>query len=157
MIESELTFRLATTGDADTIAQMSRRLIEQGLPWRWTPARVAASIRASHANVVVATLGERLIGFGIMGYGDHVAHLSLFAVDPEHQRTGVGRQLLYWLEECAVQAGIVAVVLEVRADNDTAQRFYESMEYRVHVRLPGYYQGREAALRMGKRLSRRRR
>lgn len=152
MTESDLTFRLATPADADTIAHMSRDLIERGLPWRWTPARVAASIRAAQVNVVVATLAKRLIGFGIMAYGDHVAHLNLFAVDSEHQRSGVGRQLLYWLEQCALPTGILAIRLEVRADNHAAQKFYESMGYRVHVTLPGYYQDAHAALRMGKRL-----
>jgi ribosomal-protein-alanine N-acetyltransferase len=74
-------------------------------------------------------------------------------VAPEYQRTGVGRQLLQWLEKCAAVAGIVTIALEVRAANTGAQRFYEGMGYRTLVQLPGYYQGAEAALRMGRRLT----
>ena len=38
---SELaTLGLARAGDAREISEMSRDLIEQGLTWSWTPARV---------------------------------------------------------------------------------------------------------------------
>ncbi|HYA28394.1 MAG TPA: GNAT family N-acetyltransferase [Acidobacteriota bacterium] len=133
---------------------MSRDLVEDGLRWRWTPQRVAASIRATNANVLVARIDDRVAGFAIMHYGDHVAHLDLLAVAPPHRRAGVGRQLVEWLEKCAVVAGNIRVVLEVRAGNHGAQRFYERMGYRTLVRLPDYYQGVEDALRMGRDLSR---
>jgi len=152
MINSDLSLRLARTTDAPVIASMSRELIEYGLRWRWTEQRVAASINADNTNVLVAWLDNRLAGFGIMKYGDRVAHLNLFAVAPEYRRTGVGRQLLQWLEKCATVAGNVAISLEVRTTNSGAQRFYESMGYRPLVQLPGYYQGSESALRMGRRL-----
>ena len=77
--------------------------------------------------MLVARVDDRFVGFAIMSYGVHVAHLNLFAVAPEYQRTGVGRQLLRWLEKCAAVAGIVTIALEVRAANTGAQRFYESM------------------------------
>lgn len=152
MKHSDLTIRLASATEAAAIAEMSRQLIEYGLRWRWTEQRVAASIGAANTNVVVARIDCRVVGFGIMKFGDRVAHLNLFAVAPEYRRSGVGRQLLQWLEKCAVVAGNVAISLEVRAANTGAQRFYESMGYRILVRLPGYYQGLEAALRMGRRL-----
>jgi len=153
MKHSEFTLSLAKVGDAAAIASMSRELIEYDLNWRWTEQRVAASIRAANTNVVVARIDGRVIGFAIMKYGDRVAHLNLLAVAPEYRRAGVGRQLLKWLERCAAVAGNVAISLEVRAANTGAQRFYESMGYRILVRLPGYYQGVEAALRMGRRLT----
>jgi hypothetical protein len=43
----------------------------------------------------------------------------------------------------------------VRAGNEGAQLFYQRMGYRTLVNLPGYYQNIEAALRMGRDLSRR--
>ena len=117
--------------------------------------RVTASIRASDVNVLVASIHGNIAGFAIMRYGDDVAHLDLLAVAPPYRRSGVGRQLLEWLEKCAVVAGIFKVALEVRADNEGAQLFYKRMGYRALAHLPGYYQGVEAALRMGRDLSRR--
>ena len=155
MTSSELSLRLARPADANTIADLSRDLIEYGLRWRWTPARVAASIRAPNVNVLVACIHKNIAGFAIMRYGDNDAHLDLLAVAPPYRRTGVGRQLIEWLEECAVVAGIFSVNLEVRAANEEAQLFYNRLGYRALIQLPGYYQGIEAGLRMGRDLSRR--
>jgi [ribosomal protein S18]-alanine N-acetyltransferase len=117
--------------------------------------RVAASIRDPDVNVLVACIRDNIAGFAIMRYGDADAHLDLLAVAPPYRRLGVGRQLLKWLEKCAVVAGIFSVALEVRAGNEGAQLFYKRMGYRTPVHLPGYYQGIEAALRMGRDLSQR--
>ena len=156
MTDSELSLQLARPADATAIARLSRDLIEYGLRWRWTPLRVAASIRAPNVNVLVARMHEETAGFAIMRYGDDDAHLDLLAVAAPYRRAGVGRQLLQWLEKCAVVAGIFTVALEVRAANEGAQLFYKRMGYRTLAHLPGYYQGIEAALRMGRDLSCRR-
>lgn len=155
MVHSELSLRLARLADADSIANLSRDLIEYGLNWRWTPVRVAASIRAANVNVLVASMHDEIAGFAIMRYGDDDAHLDLLAVAPPYRRSGIGRQLMEWLEECAIVAGIFNVDLEVRAGNEEAQIFYNRMGYRTLLQLPGYYQGIETALRMGRDLSRR--
>jgi ribosomal-protein-alanine N-acetyltransferase len=156
MTDSELSLQLARSADATAIARLSRDLIEYGLRWRWTPLRVAASIRAPNVNVLVARMHDETAGFAIMRYGDDDAHLDLLAVAAPYRRAGVGRQLLQWLEKCAVVAGIFTVALEVRAANEGAQLFYKRMGYRTLAHLPGYYQGIEAALRMGRDLSCRR-
>jgi ribosomal-protein-alanine N-acetyltransferase len=152
MKSSDLILELARPTDATAIATMSRDLIEFGLSWRWTPQRVAASIRAPEVNVLVARIHQQTAGFAIMRYGEHVAHLDLLGVGPQYRRLGVGRQLLEWLEKCALVAGIIQVVLEVRAQNEVAQLFYKRLGYRPLVQLPGYYQGVEAAVRMGRDL-----
>lgn len=155
MIRSELSLRLARPADAAAIAYLSRDLIEYDLRWRWTPARVAESIRAENVNVLVARVDRNLAGFAIMRYGDDDAHLDLLAVAPAYRRAGVGRRLLEWLEKCARVAGTFKIALEVRAANADAQQFYRRMGYSTVDQLPGYYQGVEAALRMARDLSRR--
>ena len=155
MTNSELSLRLARPADAAIIANLSRDLIEYGLQWRWTPGRVAASISAANVNVLVACIHGNIAGFAIMRYGDDDAHLDLLAVAPPYRRAGLGRRLVEWLEKCAVVGGIFHVALEVRAGNKGAQSFYESMGYRTLAQLPGYYQGSETALRMGRHLARR--
>lgn len=147
-----LSVGLARVHDAAEIARMSRDLIENGLPWAWRPERVAASVRSSQANVVVARARGRMVGFGIMRYGDDQAHLDLLAVDAEFRRAGLGCLLVGWLEKPAVVGGIASVLLEVREQNRDAQAFYERLGYRRLARLADYYQGREAAIRMTRQL-----
>ncbi len=144
---------LARHSDVVAIARMSRDLIEDGLDWSWTSERVEASVRRRDALVVVARAEARLVGFAIMRYHDDDAHLDLLGVAPDFRRRGLGRQLMEWLEKPALVAGITAVFLEVRESSSGAQAFYERLGYRKLGRLPGYYQGRESALRMGRDLA----
>src|SRR5450631_2298833 len=161
---SELsTLALAVATDAGEIAQMSRDLIEQGLTWSWTPARVQHFISGSDSSVVVARRERRgepgrraarcIAAFAIMHFGDDVAHLNLLAVAPQHRRQGLGRQLMDWLTLTAIEAGVFRINLEVRTQNDEARAFYESLGFDPVGVVQGYYQGREAALRMSRRLA----
>ena len=150
---SELaTLGLARSTDAREIAEMSRDLIEQGLTWSWTPARVQHFICGTDSSVVVARREGRIAAFGIMHYGDEVAHLNLLAVATAHRRQGLGRQLMGWLTTTAIEAGVFRINLEVRSRNDEARIFYESLGFDALNVVQGYYQGREAALRMTRRL-----
>lgn len=143
-----ISLQLATAADAITIAEMSRDLIETGLGWSWTRIRVARAILDRETLVPTARLHGRLIGFGIMEFGDETAHLSLFAVRPAYQRQGIGRQLFEWLKESALTAGIAMIKLELRADNGIGQRFYRALGFEEAGWTVGYYRGRETALRM---------
>jgi ribosomal-protein-alanine N-acetyltransferase len=109
-------------------------------------------MRDRTVHVIVARICDRTAGFAIMRYGDDEARLELFGVVPAYRRMGVGRSLHEWLEKCAVVAGISGIFLEVRAANHGAQAFYERLGYRKLACMPGYYQGREAAIRMRREL-----
>ena len=139
---------LANRRDALTIAIMSRRLIEGGLPWAWTARRVARHIEGRDSLVVRAEDDSRTIGFGIMFIGDNRSHLNLLAVEPHFRRAGIGAGLVRWLEASAHTAGTFFIDLEVRAANSGAQRFYAGLGYQEQGRVDGYYAGRETAVRM---------
>jgi ribosomal-protein-alanine N-acetyltransferase len=144
--------RLATGDDAPAIALMSRDLIERGLGWSWTRSRVARSITHRETSTVVACEGGQLAGFAIMHFGDEHGHLSLLAVQPAHQRRGIGRALVRWLEESARVAGLTGIHLEVRATNLDARRFYRCLGFQELALLPRYYKGVESAVWMARDL-----
>jgi len=143
-----LTLKLAAPADAEPIAVMSRELIEAGLPWSWTPERVARNLRQPETLVLTARDGGRLAGFSIMQFGEERAHLSLLAVRLDYQRQGIGRRLLEWLTASALTAGIASLHLELRETNLGARRFYLKQGFAETVRIPGYYRGIETAVRM---------
>jgi ribosomal-protein-alanine N-acetyltransferase len=147
------TLGLACANDAREIAEMSRDLIEMGLTWSWTPARVQHFITGPESSVVVARRERRIAAFAIMHFGDDVAHLNLLAVAPEHRRQGIGRQIMSWLTATAVEAGVFRINLELRTHNEAARIFYECLGFVQLGIVQGYYQGREAALRMSRRLA----
>jgi ribosomal-protein-alanine N-acetyltransferase len=144
---------LARSSDAREIAEMSRDLIEQGLTWSWTPARVQHFIGGSESSVVVARRETGIAAFAIMQVGEEVAHLNLLAVSPRYRREGLARRLIDWLTTTAVAAGVFRINLELRADNEGARAFYERLGFEQRGVVAGYYQGREAALRMTRHLA----
>ena len=91
-------------------------------------------------HYLVARDGDRVVGYaGLCCYPDE-AFVQTLAVDPGVQRQGVGRLLLEALLGEAQRRRQPTVSLEVRADNEPAQRLYERYGFRrVGVRR-GYYQ-----------------
>ena len=146
------TVRLATPADARAIAELSREAIEHGLGWTWTRQRVLKCIGDRSTNVAVADEQGRVLGFGIMKYGDDKAHLSLFGVQSIHRKRGVGSLLLAWLEKCAAVAGNERIGLEARSDNEIALAFYAKQGYRPIGTATGYYHGQVDAVRLEKNL-----
>lgn len=127
---------------------MSRDLIETGLGWSWGPDRVARSIANKDTSTLLACDRERVVAFAIMYFGDEHAHLNLLAVRTSHQRLGIGRHMIGWLVESAYAAGVATIHLELRASNYPARSFYRSLGFTESAYIPGYYRGREMALRM---------
>ena len=152
---TQALIRLATPADAYEIAVMSRYLIEVGLRgWSWPPERVANAIRGADTLAIAAEVRSHLVGFGLMEFGEVQAHLSLLAVKPSHQRCGIGRALIAWLEESALTAGITTFTLELRANNYGARSFYRLLGFQEQSYIPGYYRGVETALRMSRDIRR---
>ena len=143
----------ARRGDAARLAAMSRRLVEAGLAPCWTEDRIERQRRDPDSVVLTARVGGGIGGFAIMQYGDAAAHLNLLAVERVHQRRGVGRALVAWLEDTARGAGVFRVRLEVRGGNKVAQHFYAALGYEQRGWVNGYYQGEEDALRFERDLS----
>lgn len=138
----------ACMGDAQALAVMSRDLIEAGLGWEYRRDRVAAMI-ADRSNIaLVARDGPRVAGFAIMSFGTERGHLALLAVRPSHQRCGIGGALVDWLIESARVAGVASLHVELRETNAVAHAFYRSAGFEETLRVPGYYRGREAGVRM---------
>jgi len=143
-----ITLQLASRSDAQAIAAMARDLIECGLGWEYRPERIRELIAARDTVALVARDGDRVMGFAIMSYGDEYAHLVLMAVRPAGQRRGIARRMAQWLVETAVTAGIASIHLELRAQNKDGFAFYRALGFAETLRLPGYYRGRETAIRM---------
>ena len=143
---------LARLPDAAPVAELSRELIETGLPWSWDPARVSRAVRCPDTVVLTARLSDKVVGFAIMHFDLEHACLHLLAVDRKYQRAGIGRRLMEWLEESARTAGIAAISLEVRAKNQAARAFYRSLGFSSDSFLALYYCGREAGIRMVRQL-----
>ena len=148
MTAAAIALRIAQPDDAKAIALMSRDLIEAGLGWKYEPERIRRAMHDRDTVTLVACDRGQLVGFAIMEFGDERAHLVLLAVRPTHRRHSVGRRLIEWLIESAATAGLASVHLELRSSNEAARAFYRAMGFSETIVVPGYYRGKESAMRM---------
>ena len=148
MAALNLELGLANSGDAQVLAAFARDLIEAGLGWAYRPPRIAAIIDDADTVTLVARACARPVGFAAMRFGEDRSHLILLAVQPAHQRRGIARRMLEWLLESARVAGVASVHVELRADNAAAFALYRALGFAETFRVPGYYRGRETAVRM---------
>ena len=148
MAAVDIELALAQPDDASELARLSRDLVEIGLDWTYRPDRIRALIRNADIVTLIARDGHQVAGFAIMEFGVERAHLVLLAVRPSHQRDGIARRLIVWLVESAAVAGMASIHVELRTSNTAAFAFYRAMGFAPTLRLEGYYQRRESAVRM---------
>ena len=154
MIPSAVTLRLARSDDARAMAAMSRDLIEVGLGWRYSPARVAGLSRDPDTVALVACCGDTVAGFAIMQFGDERAHLTLLCVRPAHQRRGHGTHgSIEWLARVgARRRHRVDPPRAARRQRVGASAFYRTLGFGETITVPDYYATGIAAQRMVKLL-----
>ena len=148
MTAAAISIRLARARDAQSVAAMSRDLIETGLGWKYDAQKIAELIAEPEVLSLVACDRLGLAGFAIMQFGEDRAHLLLLAVRPRCQRQGVARRLMQWLLASARVAGIAELSLELRAGNEAARAFYRTLGFADAGLVSGYYRKRESAIRM---------
>lgn len=88
----------------------------------------------------VALDGTSVVGYCGLAAAADEAYVQTIAVAPAAQGRGLGTRLLRGIVQDAVGRGARFVGLEVRADNEVAQRLYARHDFAPVGRRRGYYQ-----------------
>jgi len=108
----------------------------------WSPEVCALELQHPFSHYLVLEKDAAVVGYGgvrvptPVGPGD----IQTLAVHPDYRRAGWGRRILNELVGYAAKKGVPELLLEVRADNPSAQALYESVGFREIARRPNYYQ-----------------
>ena len=125
---------------------------------RWTQADYANLAGDPLGLILVAELDTmtppKIVGFAAFHRVIDEAELRNMAVDPAHQRQGVGRELLAEGRRRLLEQGAKRIYLEVRASNMPAQRLYYFAGFGLCSRRRDYYNDpREDGLVLSLKLS----
>lgn len=102
-----------------------RAIDAQVYPTPWSEAMTITQVEGrGRVHLVVEEDGD-VIGHGGIALLDGDAHVTTIAIDPAHQRRGIGDVVMKHLFEAAAAQGCRAVTLEVRASNAAAIALYE--------------------------------
>ena len=102
-----------------------------------------------NAHYIVAKEGDHIVGYAGLWLSLDEAHITTFAVLPDHRRRKIGERMLVALFDRAGRLGAEWLTLEVRASNLAAQRLYEKYGFRpAGIRRRYYSDNNEDAIIM---------
>ena len=96
-------------------------------------ADISAFLDQNGGQCWIARRGAAIVGFvGVqMHPEDKMGEIHILAVDPDHQRTGIGRALMAYAESVIRDAGMEMVMIETGGDpaHAAARQTYEAADY----------------------------
>lgn len=134
-----MTLRAATAADLDAIVQLEQQIFPDDA---WPRDKLADDLRSSFAHFVVSENAGVIAGYAIAQHlpGNDVADVHNLAVVEAHRGEGLGALMLDALLVWCESRHASAIMLEVRADNESAQSLYASRGFHTIATRPGYYQ-----------------
>ncbi|WP_419181180.1 GNAT family N-acetyltransferase [Haloarcula pelagica] len=85
------------------------------------------------------TVAGYVVADAVPNHGTPLGHVKDLAVRPDHRRQGVATALLSRALGVLAATGVRSVKLEVRADNEGAQRLYRAFDFEHRKTIPNYY------------------
>ncbi len=139
----EIVIRPMTEHDVADVVVIERAAYQ----FPWSEGIFRDCLRVGYVCRVVSA-GDTLMGYGVMSVGAGEAHILNLCIHADFRCRGFGRQLLGYLVDRALAAGMGEAFLEVRPSNTGAIRLYQSLGFEQIGIRRGYYQavgGREDA------------
>jgi ribosomal-protein-alanine N-acetyltransferase len=121
--------------DLDTVMLIERRSFTA--PWEESNFR--GLMRRPSASLLVAEIGEEVVGYSVTWFAADEGELGDIAVLPERRGEGIGRRLLRESIEVASARGTRSLFLEVREANEVARRMYATDGFTVVGVRKQYY------------------
>jgi ribosomal-protein-alanine N-acetyltransferase len=135
-----MRIRKASHDDLEAIVSLQKKTPQAA---QWTRADYAELAGDPWGLILVVELEgmspPSLAGFAAFHYVMDEAELRNMAVDPAHQRQGLGQELLAEGRKRLLAKGVRRIYLEVRASNLPAQRFYYVTGFGLRSRRKDYY------------------
>lgn len=117
-------------------------------PTPWQTVHFYVELYKDYAHLWVAELEGQVVGYICFWIIAGEAHLANIAVHPSFRRRGIGSKLLGACLRFLKEKRVSRILLEVRASNRPAQRFYRKFGFKVDGIRRGYYRdtGEDAIL-----------
>lgn len=128
-----------TYSDLNECWRLDQRCFSDGEAYDRETIRYLLSHSQSLCFKVVTHAGEMIAFVVGMQELDGTGHVVALGVGPEHRRKGYGRRLMHSIEQGFLDRGITTIRLEVRTSNESAQRLYFELGYKIIRRMPRYY------------------
>ena len=140
MTESSLLIRPFKEGDEEALVTLWN-MCKLTVPWNNPHKDIARKLKVQAELFLVGYLGNKLIASIMAGYDGHRGWINYFAVHPDFQARGYGKQLMDNVENGLRELGCPKINLQIREGNDKVSTYYQKL---------GFVE--EKRINMGKRL-----
>lgn len=132
---SELFIREATPNDVSQIEEIEK----SSFSTPWSEKWLTDEINKPDDFFLVASDGDNILGYAVVGKLGAEAELYNIAVDNAHRCRGIGNALMERLKKEVSKGGVEKVFLEVRETNVAAISLYEKHGFKSVGRRRNYY------------------
>ncbi len=136
--------RTVRPGDIEQVSLIEQACFKDPYPTYF----LSQLARENPENFLVLTIGDKVIGYGVIDRWEDHDHLISIAVSPDRRRRGFGEALLLELEKR--RSPDRPLRLEVRHSNGPAIALYSKRGFAKTGRAEGYYTDGEDAITMEK-------
>ena len=140
MTESSLLIRPFKEGDEEALVLLWN-MCKLTVPWNNPYKDIARKLKVQAELFLVGYLEDKLIASVMAGYDGHRGWINYFAVHPDFQARGYGKQLLTNVENGLRALGCPKINLQIREENDKVFSYYQKLGF-----------VKEKRINMGKRL-----
>ena len=140
MTESSLLIRPYKEGDEEALVSLWN-MCKLTVPWNNPYKDIARKLKVQAELFLVGYLEDKLIASVMAGYDGHRGWINYFAVHPDFQARGYGKQLMDNVENGLRELGCPKINLQIREGNDKVLSYYQKL---------GFVE--EKRINMGKRL-----
>lgn len=113
------------------------QLVALDQPWQ---GLLEPSITGPATVLVTTTPDDQPVGYAVAIPQDERAYLPEFAIAVGHRREGRGSALMERLCTRLAADGFETLTLTVKADDDTARAFYDSLGFQIESELLDHYE-----------------
>ena len=140
MTESSLLIRPFQEGDEEALVSLWK-MCKLTVPWNNPYKDIARKLKVQSDIFLMGYLEDKLIASVMAGYDGHRGYINYFAVHPDFQARGYGKQLMDNVENGLRELGCPKINLQIREGNDKVLTYYQKL---------GFVE--EKRINMGKRL-----
>ena len=134
MTESSLLIRPFKEGDEEALVSLWN-ICKLTVPWNNPYKDIARKLKVQAELFLVGYLEDKLIASVMAGYDGHRGWINYFAVHPDFQARGYGKQLMDNVENGLRELGCPKINLQIREGNDKVFSYYQKLGFVEEKRI----------------------
>ena len=134
MTETSLLIRPFQEGDKEALVSLWD-ICKLTVPWNNPYEDIARKLKVQAELFFVGYMEDKLIGSIMAGYDGHRGYINYFAVHPDFQARGYGKQLMDNVEKGLRELGCPKINLQIREGDDKVFSYYQKLGFVEEKRI----------------------